>query len=121
MSSLTTDIRSTSIFLWLKKFADEKSTLKMAKPEFVSYVKKCCLVLHFCFQHYLSERKIIASLLQNLEKYVPIPKYCSQAVGDKVAALIVRTLLFHKLKWINDTVRDTRSNGKAKLKKILHE
>ena len=118
------EFEQNKIFIWLKRYNDEESSLFDTTPEFSSYVKSIVLVTDYCFKKYPSSPKFIQSIVSTIVKKVSSPSFCNNIVRDKVVTYLVRTLTFYNIKWLNDELRDIKKTSrpsKSKLKKIRHE
>ncbi len=112
----TERFREQELFVWLKRYDDDSSTLFSPNELFTEYVKKVCQVTLFLMEKYLSHVKILSSINNNVFKYVTAPDFCTSKVQRECTAVIIRTLFFYKLNWLNSSMKDYKKPSERKLK-----
>ena len=55
-------VQEEDLFVALKPFSDDRSSLFTCSAVFVSYVKKVCQLVDYCFKNYLTSPAIMKSL-----------------------------------------------------------
>ncbi len=124
ITSTTTEIKENEVFTMLKRYEEEKCTLASPSAVFTKFVGRAARLLGYCFQTRLKSDKIMLSLKQTVLEYVDIPPMCSDELEKKIVAHLVKTLFFHKLKRLNDEVKESGRNStqsRQKLKILTHK
>ncbi len=114
------DVEDSVFFTWLKKY-DDNSNLHVPSPDFTGYVRKVSQVTIYCFKNFMSEKRMVRSVVCNTVKFVWAPDFCCISVKEKTVSLIVRTIVNYRLKWLNDRIHCSEKNSKRKLKKMMHK
>ncbi len=115
----TVHVQEEDLFIALKRFSDEKSSLFKCSSEFVDYVRKVCQLVDYCFAKYLTTPSITRSLNHAVSKYVTPVEVCKQDMLEKMQKTLIRTLFLYKIKWKNSKLLDEVSSTR-KLRNAAH-
>ncbi len=121
VSAKTEKIHEGEMFLFLKRYDDERSTLYSPTPEFVCFVRDTSLIVDYCLKHYFSSPAILKSITNCAAANVCTPPLCSSDVREKTVKHIVKTVFHYKVKWMNDEIRSLEESSKRKLKILKHK
>ncbi len=123
ITSETGVVEHQELFTFLKRYDDDTSTLFSPSDDFAGYVRKCCLMLDYCFKKCLTSPNVLQSLKNNLLQ-IPSPDFCSKVIKEKVSGHIAKTLFLYHLKKINDNLQERGKGSKSsqrKLKILTHQ
>ncbi len=120
----TTEFPLSQLFVYLKRYDTDKSTLNTPTEAFSSFVRKVSSLTHYCLNKYLSHGGVMNSIAAAVKENTESPQFCTEEMKQKVILQIIRTILNYKLKWQNDTIKEEAAKSKAskrKLKILKHE
>ncbi len=121
IDSSTTVLHNGDLFVFLKRYQDDVSSLYTCNESFLEFVSKTCCVVSYCWKHYFSSSLFLKSINESVKKHVVAPVFCTVAVRDKVISLVVRTYFHYKLKWLNDDIRNSVHKSGKKFKRVTHQ
>ncbi len=124
ITSTTTEIAEHEIFTMLKRFEDNRCVLESPSPEFTKFIGDAARILGFCFRHYLGNNSIQKSLQKAVLECPTMPVFCTEEMKNRIVTHLVKTLFFHKLKVINDEIKESGKNSgqsQRKLKILTHQ
>ncbi len=120
----TEEFPVSQLFIYLKRYDNDKSTLNAPTKDFTSFVQKVCLLTHYFLNKHLSVSGLMHNITDNVYQHVDIPEFCNDEMKQKVCSQIIRTVMNYKLKWQNDCIKEEGLKSKAsrrKLKILKHE
>ncbi len=115
------EIPAGDFFIWLKKYQDEKSSLFVPSSDFKEYCRQIILVVTYSMDKYVHMPNILKSLNNIVGKQLPHPNFCTPFMRDATISVIVRTLFHYRLKWHNDSIRNTKKKSERKKKILTHK
>ncbi len=116
----TREIQEHEVFVWLKRFDDDNCTLFSPQPCFTAYVRNIFQVVEFLLFNNLCNYKLMKSLNNIVLKYIFPPKFCCPKVQESTVALVIKTLVLYKLKWMNSSLKSDLKSSTRKLKILKH-
>ena len=119
LTKATKEVEDRAFFTWLKRY-DRDCKLYSTSQEFSCFVKDVTRLVTHCLQKRISEPRILDSLNHAVMTSVPIPTFCCTRIKDKAVSLVVRTLFYYNLKWLNDTIKSSTKTRARKLKILYH-
>ena len=111
---------TSDLFLWLKRY-DENCRMYKPTPVFTDFVKKVSLLVGYCFASHLEKSRFMSSIKSQVLQYITCPTFCTPVMKGKVVHLLVKTLCMYKLKWLNDSLRNSKKKSARKLKILKHQ
>ncbi len=118
----TTNFEASQLFIFLKRYDDDKSTLYAPETVFTAFVSEVSKITHYCLDKYIAQSGLQAGIRSAIDKNVLSINFCSKTMEEKTISLIVRTILNYKLKWINDEIKtQSKKSSQRKLKILKHQ
>ncbi len=129
MTSATTDITTSEMFLYLKRYKGTDAKLQKVSPAFKDYVKQVVQISSYIFQRKRSISSITQSVVSTALKHIPDTINLCPNMLPRVCLLIAKTIVLRNMKWKNADIKNQRklsiksskkTNSVQKLKKISH-
>lgn len=113
----------SEIFLYFKRY-HQSSELFKGNSLFTAYIKCIVQICTNTINNHLELDGIGAIITKTALVYLdPSPKFCCNAIKEKLISLISRTLLCHQTKWINlkNKHKENSANYLRKLEILQHK
>ena len=118
--SNSSNVSSVShMFMYFKRFQDNKSTLYVCDTDIVDYVRCVLQIANLVFDKIPATENIISLIVQSSIRTKWAPKLCNDQMLAKFTHVVARTILFYKARWLNDMLKSKgpKARGKKSIKK----
>ncbi len=110
LTSATTEIQTSEMFLYLKRYKGTDAKLQKVSPAFKNFVKQVVQISSYVFQRKRSISSITKTVVLAAETYIPNSLGLCQNMFPRVCRLIARTIILRNMKWKNCELKDMRKS-----------
>ena len=116
----------SDIFLYFKKYNNEKSSLFKCNLETLNFVRQIIQIADLVFKRCPAQEQIISLVVNSSMETCVLPQFCTEEMTRKFAHLVAKTMLLNQAKWSNDLMKKKEPKKKKslptkKVEKLSHQ
>ncbi len=117
VSQDTTDIEEHEIFTLLKRY-EGKAVLYPHDHQFDCLIGGIARIVNYCCKKYLKSPCFLESVQLAARQHVLGPSFCTPEIEKKIIGHTAKTLFHHKLKLLNESLKEEGKKSKASVRKL---
>ena len=115
ITNLTDSYRANDLVLYFRRYESNDATLWKCTSHFQDYVGSIIKIVNYCLEHFIEIEGFVSLVECSVESYLSqIPDFCCKEMRVRFVRCVARTMVYYKLKWLNNDLKKCRAERKKK-------